>query len=70
MAQVLELPQLVHGDGVAQGEVRRRRVYAQVNTKGAALPQALAQLLVHSGADLLVAVLDTAHEQAHLLIDR
>jgi hypothetical protein len=31
--------------------------------------EALPQLLIHGGADLLIAVLNAAHEEAHLLVD-
>ncbi len=70
VAEVLELAQLAHGDGVAEGEVGRRGVDAEIDAKGTALSQPLAQLALHGALHALVAVDDAPHEEPQLLFYR
>ena len=70
VAELLELAQLAHGDGVAERQVGRRGVDAEVDAQRPALGQALAQLALHRARDALVAVDDAAHEEPHLLVYR
>jgi len=69
VAQVLELAQLAHGDGVAQVQVGRARVVAAIDAQRAALLQPLAQLGGHGRFKLVVAVFGALHQQGDLLIE-
>ena len=72
--QLLELGQLAHRHGVAQVQVRLRRVEAAVDAQRPVIAhrfgQPLAQLGFHVGTGGLVAKLDPAHEDRKLLFNR
>ena len=73
VAQLLELAQLAHGDGVTQVQVGGARVVAAVDAQRAPLllgfDQPLAQLLLHGLFQLIVAVLGALHQVLHLFIN-
>ena len=64
----MELAQLVHGHRVPQVDVGRGGIVATVDAQGPPLGQPLAQLGRHDLLDLLVARLDSLHQNGHLLV--
>ena len=73
MAQVLELAQLAHRDGVTKVQVGGGRVVAAVDPQGAAfffgLDQSLAQLRGHGLLQVLIAIFRSLHQQFHLFVN-